>query len=373
MDGYRVISSDDHLFEPLDLWTSHLGARFGDRVPRVVRLETGADWWFCDGIKGQPLSTGTTAGERFEADRESSLIGRVENVRPGAYDPDERIKDMDLDGVDASIMYPNAGFLLYNVPDTELLNAVFSTYNDWAAEYCRVNPKRLIGVGMLNMDDVDWGVKELERCHKLGLSGALIPVKPLPGRGYDRPEYEPLWATAEDLGIPLSLHTGTIRSGTDALFADPEFFPPEVITTNDYAVRVSLTQMIFSGVFERYPKLQAGSVEFELGWVPFLLSRMDYAYTQPAQRKNWHRFKDDMLPSDYFRRNVFVGFQEDALGIQLRHAIGVDNLQWGSDYPHEESTFPQSQAILDEILADCTEEEKAKIVGGNAARVYNII
>ena len=371
MGSYRVISSDDHLFEPPDLWTSRLGARFGDRVPRIVRLETGGDWWFCDGFKGQPLSTGTMAGERFDV-RRDTVTGTDENVRPGAYYPDARVEDMDLDGVDVSIIYPNAGFLLYGVPDTELLNAVFSTYNDWVAEYSRAYPDRLKGLGMINLDEVEWGVAELERCHKLGLAGALIPVQPPPGRGYNLPEYEALWATAQDLGMPLSLHTGTNRTGAAAPLADPEFFPPEVITANDYAVRVSLTQLIFSGVFERYPKLHAGSVEFELAWAPHLIARMDYAYTQPAQRKNWHRFKEDMLPSDYFHRNVFLGFQEDALGIKLRHVIGVDNIQWGSDYPHEESTFPQSQAILDEILADCTEEEKAKISGGNAARVYHL-
>jgi predicted TIM-barrel fold metal-dependent hydrolase len=130
--------------------------------------------------------------------------------------------------------------------------------------------------------------------------------------------------------------------------------------------------MIFSGVFERYPKLQVGAVEHELGWAPHFLNQMDYTYTQRHRREFWHRFKEDMLPSDYFHRNVFLGFQEDGLGIRLRDLIGVDNLLWGSDYPHAESTFPKSKEILDDILADCTEDEKAKIVGGNAARIYHL-
>ena len=130
--------------------------------------------------------------------------------------------------------------------------------------------------------------------------------------------------------------------------------------------------MIFSGVFERYPKLRVGSVEHELSWAPHFLDRLDYTYTQRIQREGYHRYKEDMLPSDYFHRNVFRGFQEDALGIRLRDIIGVDNIQWGSDYPHVESTFPRSREILEEILADCTEEEKAKIAGANAARVYKV-
>ena len=130
--------------------------------------------------------------------------------------------------------------------------------------------------------------------------------------------------------------------------------------------------MIFSGVFERYPKLQVGSVEMEVSWVPHFLDRVDYNYTQRPPTGDWHWFKEDMLPSDYCRRNVFLVFQEAALGIQWRDLIGVDSLMWGSDYPHPESTFPKSQQIIDELLADCTQEEKAKIVGGNASRIYRI-
>ena len=102
--------------------------------------------------------------------------------------------------------------------------------------------------------------------------------------------------------------------------------------------------MIFSGVFERYPKLQVGAVEHELSWIPHFLDRLDYTYTQRAPNDLWYRYKEDAVPSDYFHRNVFVGFQEDALGIRDRHIIGVDNLQWGSDYPHQESTFPPEPA-----------------------------
>jgi predicted TIM-barrel fold metal-dependent hydrolase len=134
---------------------------------------------------------------------------------------------------------------------------------------------------------------------------------------------------------------------------------------------MSLADMIYYGVFERYPKLMVGSVEQELSWVPHFLDRLDYNYTQRPVGSSY-RFKGDAFPSDFFHNNVFLGFQEDALGIRDRDIIGVDQLLWGSDYPHFESTFPRSQQIIEEILVDCTEEEKAKIVGGNAARVYRL-
>ena len=280
---------------------------------------------------------------------------------------------MDTDGVDVSIVYPTIGLGLYaGVADSELLTALFSTYNDWLAEFCKPFPERLKGIAMLNVDNVPSAVNELARCAKMGLIGAMITVYPPANRSYQTPEYEPLWASAQDLQMPLSLHTSTNRPAEGQEFANQDTLSMAFLTNQDHWVRMSLAHIIFSGVFERYPKLLVGSVEFELSWVPHFLDRLDYTYTQRALDQAYSRYKEDMLPSDYFHRNVFISFQEDARGIKDRHEIGVDNLMWGSDYPHQESTFSRSQQILEEILADCTEEEKAKIAGGNAARIYHL-
>ena len=374
MASYRVISSDSHVVEPPDLWTSRVQGKFKDRAPRVVRSEQGGDWWEFEGLKGASAEAGTQAGMRFAAPETMSLEQSYEDVRLGGYVPEEHVKDMDADGIDVGVLYPTAGTFLYRALDGEYLSEVLRVYNDWLAEFCKPFPKRLKGLGMLNVDDVGAGVEELKRCAGLGLAGALIPVSAPLGRWYESPEYEPLWAAAEDMGMPLSLHTNTNRVLTEQELA--AFMPVRsnisFATNNDYWPRTSLTHMIFSGVFERYPRLQVGAIEFEVSWVPNFLDRMDYSYTQRIRRESAYRFKEDMLPSDYFHRNVFLGFQEDALGMRDRHIIGVDNLVWGSDYPHVESTFPRSQEILEDILADCTEEERAKIVGGNAARIYNL-
>ncbi len=372
MGNYRILSSDDHIFEPPDMWTSRVDAKYKDRAPKVVRLENGEDWWFTDGIKGQSIASGAQTGFRFEGADKLSFGDQFENVRPGGYDPDERLKDMDIDGVEVSVIYPNNGNILYSVPDTELVNALMKTYNDYIAEHCNAHPDRLKGLALINVDDIQWGIRELERCHKLGLVGALIPVYPVPGRGYNLPEYEPFWAAAVDLGMPLSLHLSTNRIGSVEELVDIETLTPEYFCNADYWPRMSIAAMIFSGVFERHPKLSVGSIEHELAWVPHFLSNLDYQYTQRAQLDHWHKYKEDMLPSEYFRRNVFLGFQEDGIGIKYRHDIGVDLIQWGSDYPHLESTWPRSRQLLEELLGDCTEEEKAKIAGQNAARVYHL-
>ena len=374
MAGYRVISSDDHIIEPPDLWTSRVETKFKDRVPRIVREPHGVDWWYCDGHKVTSMFSGTQTGLRFEAPEDIKVDrDTFEDVRPGGYIPDEHIKDMDIDGVDVSILYPTLGNLLYNLPDSELLTVNCRTYNDWIAEFCSAHPKRLKGIAMLNIDDLESGIKELERSAKLGFAGVMISIHPSVERSYNLPIYEPLWAAAQDLQIPLSLHVGTNRPGPGQDFEDVLSGTPWFLVNMDHWVKTSLAQLIFSGVFERYPKLQVGSVEMELSWVPHFLDRMDYAYTQRQAELITNRFKEDMLPSDFFHQNVYLSFQEDALGIRERYIIGVDNLMWGSDYPHAESTFPRSREIIEEILVDCTEEEKAKIAGGNAVRVYHLV
>lgn len=373
MPDYRIISSDNHVVEPPDLWTSRIDRKYKGREPHVVRLPDGSDRWFTDGIKGQGMFAGAQPGVRFDEPENLSTLFTFEEVRPGGYIPEEQVKDMDVDGIDVSILYPTVGLQLFcTVPDSELLSATFRAYNDWLAEFCQPFPNQLKGIAMVNVDDVQDGVSELERSAKMGLAGAMITIYPQEDSAYDSPMYEPFWAAAQDLDMPLSLHITTNRPGPGQQYMDLDTTKASFLCNTDHWVRMSLADMIYCGVFERYPKLMVGSVEQELSWVPHFLDRLDYNYTQRAIGDTSYRFKGDALPSDFYHSNVFLGFQEDALGIRDRHIIGVDNLLWGSDYPHQESTFPRSREIIEEILVDCTEEEKAKIVGGNSARIYRL-
>ncbi len=374
MSKFRIISSDNHVIEPAELWADKVDSKFRERAPHVVYSDqpggdVNGDWWFYDGYKVMSPTMGTLAGVRFEEPERINLKGKMEDVILGGYIPEEHVKDLDIDGVDVSILYPTVGLLLYSVPDSQLLTSILSTYNDWLAEFCKPFPKRLLGIAMLNVDDVPASIKEMERCKKMGLPGAMITVYPPEAHSYDKPEYEPLWAAAQDLDMPLSLHVGTNRPNPGQVI-DFESATATQFSNNDHWVRMSIGNMIFSGVFERYPKLQIGAIENELSWIPHFLDRIDYNYTQRQSEVAPYRFKGDTLPSDFFHSNVFVSFQEDALGIRDRDIIGVDQLMWASDYPHPESTFPRSREIIEQVLEDCTEEEKAKIVGLNAARVY---
>src|SRR5215469_1285709 len=167
MSNYKIISSDNHVYEPPELWTSRVEAKFKDRAPRVVRLEDEGDWWLCDGYKMVGAFAGAQTGRRFETPEKLSRKDLLENVRPGGYLPEAHVKDMQADGVDIAVIYPTVGLGLLRLPDSELLTELCRAYNEWLAEFCKSFPNQLKGIAMLNIDDVREGVKELERCTKL--------------------------------------------------------------------------------------------------------------------------------------------------------------------------------------------------------------
>ncbi|HEX3411738.1 MAG TPA: amidohydrolase family protein, partial [Stellaceae bacterium] len=365
-----VLSSDSHVFEPPDLWRTRIDAAFRDRAPRIERID-GGDHVV---VEADQILSGigliSNAGARFEAPETISALGRFEDVHRGGYDPAQHLEDMELDGVAGEVLYPSQGLFYFKVADTPLMSAIFRAYNDWLAEFCRTDPARLKGIAMINLDDVQDGIRELERAARLGLSGAMITEYPAEDRRYDQPEYESFWAAAAALDLPLSLHTATRRQGKIRGAGPGTLRDASSRATKAFYPALSMCDMIFSGVFERHPRLTLAIVEFELGWAPNVLSSMDYTYRE-RHGEAIYRFKNGMLPSDFFHRNIVLSFQEDAIGIRLRDVIGVDNMMWGSDYPHSESTFPQSRKILAEILAGVPDDEHAKIAGGNTARVYN--
>ena len=364
-----ILSSDSHVFEPADLWTTRIDRAFRDRAPRIERID-GADEIVVE--KDQLLSgigLISNAGARFEAPEAISGRGRLEDVPRGGWDPHQHLADMRLDGVAGEVLYPSQGLFYFRVKDSALMSAIFRAYNDWLAEFCRADPARLKGIAMINLDDVADGVAELERAARLGLAGAMISELPLDERRYDQPEYEPFWAAAAALGLPLSLHTATRRQGKIRGAGPRTLRDASSRATKAFGPATSLCDMIFSGVFERHPRLTVAVVEFELSWAPHLLDSMDYTYRE-RHEEAIYRFKDGLRPRDFFHRNVVLSFQEDAVGIRLRDVIGVDSMMWGSDYPHSESTFPRSRQILAEILAGVPADEQARIVGGTTARVY---
>jgi predicted TIM-barrel fold metal-dependent hydrolase len=237
----------------------------------------------------------SNAGARFEAPETISAQGRFEDVHRGGYDPEQHLKDMALDGVAGEVLYPSQGLFYFKLAGTPLMSAIFLAYNDWLADFCRTDPARLKGIAMINLDDVQDGIKELERAARPGLSGAMITEDPLEGRRYDQSEYEPFWAAAAALGLPLSLHTATRRQGRIRGAGDKTLRDASSRATKAFYPALSMCDLIFSGVFERHPHLTLAIVmEFELAWAPHLLSTMDYTYRE-RHGEAIYRYKNGML------------------------------------------------------------------------------
>ena len=375
MSSTPILSTDSHVIEPPDLWASRVDPAYRERAPRLVP-EAGGDWWHVDGGRILSVSGGIRPGLRFQDQQALKLEARWGEVVPGAYQPQAKLKDMDADGIQGEVIYPTLGMHFFRIPDAGLARNIMRVYNDWLAEFCKTDPKRLKAVALISLDDIPAAVAELTRAAKAGLSGAMISVYPSPEQSYDRPEYDAFWAAAAEMKMPLSLHIATNRTLpaattlVDTRWSTKVLNSPTAYCTAVNYIEMSLSDMLFSGVFERFPALRFVSLEYEAGWAPYLIAMMDYTYTQRARRANWYRFKDGVLPSDLFRQNVAISFQEDPLAIKLRQEIGVDNLLWGSDYPHHESTFPHSREILDKVLAGVPQAEQEKIRGGNAAPLY---
>lgn len=377
MKELKLISSDSHVVEPPTVWTDRMDSSvWGSQIPHVRTggIDDPYDFWFVGDQKVAGTGAAAAAGKRFDDPRAIIQAGRYSEILPGAYDPIEHLKDMDLDGVAGGILYPSVALPLFGLENPQLVRAILDAYNAWVAEFCSANPRRLKGAaGVVLDDDIPSGIRSMEQAVQLGLSAIMISSFPREGERYHLSRYEPFWAAANDLNIPLNFHVTTNRFGGPQIIVDgkPNFNATDRSTT-DFYVRQSVGDMVFSGVFERFPKLKMVCVEHELGWIPFFTQRMDVQYKDRPDMAAY-RFKDGAVPSDFMRRNVYHGFQEDALGIQLRDMIGVDQMLWGSDYPHAESTFPYSRSILDRILEGVPDGEQEKMVGLNAQHLYKFI
>jgi predicted TIM-barrel fold metal-dependent hydrolase len=364
-----ILSSDTHVIEPPDLY-DRIEPRYRDRAPRLVADNEGNHYWWLEDRRLLSVMTGSETGKRFDDPSTLRAAAPFEDVRLGGYLPDKQLEDNEQDGVWGSVLYPTLALQALWPEDEGLLAAMCRAYNDWLAEFCSYAPDRLKGVALISLDDVDASVDELTRTREAGLAGAAIPVGSPRGRSYGDAELDPFWAAAQDLDVPISLHIGGHRTWGEGVRGN---LRPSAVVTPDYWQRISLCEMVFGGVFRRFEHLHVGSVECELAWIPYFLERMDYIYTQTPMRKLLAEdpIGGDMLPSDVFRRNIFASFQQDALGIEQRQLIGIDGLTFGSDYPHPESTFPQTRTVMDGLLADVPQHERDKLLCLNVARLYH--
>jgi predicted TIM-barrel fold metal-dependent hydrolase len=360
-----IISADSHITEPPNTYVDFIDPKYRDRAPHMVRDEQKGDLFMIDGMK-RPIPMGLIAAAGKPAS-ELTLLGiKFEELHRGGWDPEARMADQDRDGVAAEVIYPTVGMMLCNHKDYDYKKACFDAYNQWIAAYCSAHPDRLIGTGQTAMRSVKEGIADLRRIKDLGLKGVMMPGNPQV-EDYDSPVYDPFWEAAIDMGLPLSFHILTSRDDAVGRGRGPKLNSFMSIIRGNQDI---IGMLILSGVFERHPRLKVVCVEADAGWVPHYMYRMDHAYDR-------HRYwltagAISKMPSEYFRENIYLTFQDDWVAFKMKDMCNFRRLMWANDFPHSDSTWPWSQELLKKHTAELTEEEKNQILHDNVAELYHL-
>ena len=292
--------------------------------------------------------------------------------RPGGgLDPKIRIRDMDLDGVAAEVIYTTFTLGLFAQEQREQ-EAAFRVYNDWIADFCKTSPGRLFAVPCLAAYDIDVAIAEMHRCSDLGLLGGLLWQVPHPDLPLTSDHYEKLWAAAAELGQPLYFH---ILSGFNFFRFKREGLERVrgSVNTKTHDIFTTVYDLIWSGVFERNPGLKTVMVEGEIGWVPFLLQQYDYyfrRFTKPGHPDG--NFAISRLPSEIFKDHMYLTFMDDLTGGHALNYWGERNCMWSSDYPHPNMTWPNSRAFIARQIGDLDPEKQARVLARNCIELYGL-
>ncbi|MEX0664289.1 MAG: amidohydrolase family protein [Acidimicrobiia bacterium] len=350
IDTYRnatFISTDAHVTEPIELYAERIDGEFADRVPRIEAR----DGWrtlFVEGMGPRKLMTAD--------EREVAIVGD--------WEPADRIRDQEKDGVSAEVIFPTFALqACFSPDDAPFQLALCRAYNSWAAEVFGTE-NRLLAVGLVPMLDIDAAIVEAKTLADQGVRSLFLPAR-VQQRPYNDPEYDRFWAVAEDLGLPLTFHSGTGHE-------------PRVVRGNGGAVinyllgaqldgPMVILNMAAGGALDRFPKLKIVTVETGAAWLGWIMTQADSIY---QDHLHWARPKLSLKPSELIRRQAAATFMYDPVAINNRHITGIETLMWGNDYPHPEGTWPTSQEFAAKQFDGVSDDEVRAIVGGNAAKAF---
>jgi len=373
---YGLISVDDHVQEPLDLWTERLSqAKWGDRIPHAATRDNGTQYWMVD---GQPLSLpGVAIAGAAMPDRalEPQTWDEVPRL---AYDPKARLQAMDADGVDYSVLYPTvaglAGETFGRITDPELELACVQAYNDWLIDTWASASDRFVPQCITPLHPGEAAAQEIRRAVAKGHKGVIFPAVPEHVRAasphINEPDYEPIWQACQELEVPVCFHSGASRGiqfPAYAGFSAGIAAAMEAITRPVSSVLV-LANFLFSRILERFPRLKVVFAETSLAWGAYELELADHQF----ERQRLHTEGYDLLPSALFKRQCHLVGWFDSTGMKTRHHIGLGNLLWSTNFPQSTSTWPESRRAIGRCFEGVPENERRQVLVDNAARLYKI-
>src|SRR6266705_1027479 len=377
---YKRISADCHLDMPCmppELFVENASRELKERMPYVEDGPDGPQWVAKNGanfglVNGVgPGGAKHVPGQNVRVDimAEHGLYSDAKKGKFRCRDPHLRLKDMEEDGVDAEVIYGVLG-TASKLNDMEASNEVLRIYNDWLREFCSHYPDRHIGLACLPYGDIEAAVAEVHRVAKLGFKGIELScswdMEPM-----WHPQWEPLWAAINDVGIPLHFHTfpsvsPALREQYTGLTQRALMFSG--LCLFQLTLANILTALMGRAVFERYPNLKIGFGESGIGWIPYVLDRMDFEFED-----QYHDLPLKLKPSEYWRRQCKATFQYDRVGTKLIDEMGVETLMWGSDYPHPDGVWPESAKYISEQFKHLPDDVTRKMTCENAGKFYGLI
>ncbi len=369
---YPIIDCDAHVNEPPDLWLERLPRKWRDRAPQVKHVESGDLWIFDGGKEKWPVGLTAVAGLSYLDFKSMGIT--YESMRPGSFDTKARLADMDADGIYAQILYPSVtlrGAKIYS-DDRDLQIACVRAYNEWLMEFCESSGGRLLGQAILPTTGIDDTIAELELALKTGHRGVVISSFPN-GSVEPMPEDDRFWARAQEANFPIAVHIGSFIRGDLAgrreSWSSLAFVGLAALTKAGGQTLPVVCDILFSGIFQRFPQLKIVLVESNIGWIPTLLEQSDDMF----RRYRWYTGAVDQqkeMPSDIFFRNFWATFMVDTVGMDLLHRLNVDHMMWSTDYPHSGSDWPNSRVTIERVFHGVPMDDVKKMLHTNCKELY---
>ena len=390
----KIISVDDHIVEPATTWTDRIPAKYHDVCPRIVRAPMGeitfiggkltvtpgsegnpTDWWYYEDLKRPLLRVDSSVGVPRD---EITMKGiTYEDMRPGSYSQKERLEDMDVNHIEASLCFPTfprfCGQTFTEAQDKELALLCVEAYNDYQVEeWCAGTGGRLIPLTIVPLWDAHLAAAEVRRNADRGVRAVCFSEIPaylgLPSIHDPDNYWDPFFAACDETSTVVNMHIGSSSKMPSTSPDAPAAVGSSLTHIN---AELSMTDFLLSGLFERFSNLKVAYSEGQIGWIPHLMHRMDVVW---EENRGWGGVGDKVPnpPSSYFKDHVFGCFFDDPNGLKLIDEIGEDNITYESDYPHSDSTWPRTREIAEKQMAGLTDQQRYKVVRGNAIKLFGL-
>ena len=369
-------SADSHVVEPGHCYVDYVEAKYRARVPHFKVNEHGGEMVVFEGLPSIPAAAMAPIGHKLEGPGGFKAM-TLAQINRGAFDPVQRLRDQERDGVSGEVIYPSIGMYVCASEDADYKQACFGAYNRWLKdEFVSHARERLIGLGLTAVRSVDEAIRDVQSFRQMGFRGVMLPAEPATAEDYDDAGFDRLWSACTELDMPVCFHIlssrAIKRAVQSALSGKSTGRGPPANQTQDVLREVQdiIGMFIWSGIFERHPQLKLICTEADAGWAPHYMQYADHYFLDRPDKKFGTGLS--RKPSEYFLQNVYLTFQKDWVALQSLPLLNCERLLWANDFPHPDSCWPHSQELIARHAAHLTEVQKVGIFRGNVLRVYGL-